>query len=186
MSAVLDILVAELRTLLDERTFALRDGELTADAWQRACARDLLDYHVAAYLADKPGDRVLRSADKRILGNVIGNQVDFLNTFADVLETVDADDWSTKYEARARLYAGALAHSHSRGATFGLPLPYYPTERTICMSQDRCRWRIETIDVEAGDYDAYWTLGSGSGETCETCLDRETKNPYQIRGGQLL
>lgn len=189
---VLDTLIATLRDTIDAHTQRLRDGELSADAWERACARDLLEHHVAAYLADKPGDRTLRSADKRILANVVGDQLDYLNPFADVLDGVGSDEWSTTYESRARMYAGSIRQSHARGQTFGLPLPYYPADGrmepigsgTNCLSNCACVWEIEIVDEEAGDANATWQVAAT--DHCDVCLARADKNPYQIRGGQLL
>jgi hypothetical protein len=52
-------------------------------------------------------------------------------------------------------------------------------------SNDKCRWRIETVDAENGDYDAYWELSPV--EHCQTCLERRAQwYPVQIRGGELV
>ena len=181
MSSVLDRLIAELRDQIDVHTARLRDGALDATGWQRLVARDLVEHHVAAYLADKPGAAVLRSADKRILADVIGTQVDYLNAFADVLEA--SDEWSPKYDARARSYAGALRESHSRGQTLGLPLPFHPTVGTACQVNCKCRWTITVLDTEAGDVDAIWDQAAD--DSCATCVERAAANPYRIRGGTL-
>lgn len=47
-----------------------------------------------------------------------------------------------------------------------------------------CSWRIEVVDDEAGDYDAYWERSKD--DSCATCLEREAQwSPVRIRGGLL-
>lgn len=49
-------------------------------------------------------------------------------------------------------------------------------------SNDRCEWVIEPLNVEEGEYNAYWTLGVA--EHCPTCLERAKDwNPLYIWHG---
>lgn len=165
----LAILIDELRDEMDRHIGAFRDGLIDADTFQQRAARDLAEHHVAAYLVGRD-DQVIRAADKRILAEVIGNQVDYLNGFADVLAAREDEEWSAALEARARMYAGSLSETYWRGQTRGYTLPYYPGDGgTECITNCRCRW-----EIDGGT--AYWRLGAA--EHCSGCVGRGANNPH--------
>jgi hypothetical protein len=173
MDATLTTLLRDLIGKIDTHTVDFREGRVDADGWQRRMAKDLIETHTAAYLAGTGGG-VIRAADKRVLTQVLGDQIDYLNRFADDLQAGEDEAWTTRNEARARLYAGAIKHSFWRGTTKGLDLPAYPGDGTSdCLVNCNCAWEID------GD-DAYWRLGPT--DHCETCRERATTwNPYQLQ-----
>lgn len=178
MDATLQQLLGDAISAVDTHTAAFRDGDLDADGWQRRMARTLIEHHTAAYLAGKePDDRVLRKADKAILADVLGAQLDYLNAFADTLAASEDDAWKTAYEARARLYAGSITQSFWRGRTFGVELPAVPGDGSSpCLGRCGCSWTIERAD---GEIRATWALGPN--DHCETCVERAGRwSPYII------
>lgn len=178
MDATLQQLLSDAIGAVDGHTAAFRDGDLDADGWQRRMARTLIEHHTAAYLAGKePDDRVLRAADKAILADVLGAQLDYLNAFADTLAATEDDGWKATYEARARLYAGAITGSFWRGRTVGIDLPAYPGDgSTPCLGRCGCAIRIERDDNEVR---VYWQLGPK--DSCDGCVERAgIWSPYII------
>jgi hypothetical protein len=170
----LDILIAELRDEIDRHVAAFRDGEIDADQFQQRMARDLTEHHVAVYLAGLAAlgvAQVIRAADKRVLAELIGDQIDYLNGFADVLAANEDGAWSTAYEARARMYAGSLTQTYWRGRTRGYRLPFMPGEGTLCLVNCGCSWEI-SVPI------AYWRRGKN--DSCATCVGREAGNPYTL------
>lgn len=156
----------------------LKNGKVNADEWQALVAQSLVEHHAAAYMAGS-GSNKLNARAKRELGEIIGDQVDYLNKFADkIAET----GWKDPYGARAAMYAGAIKESYWRGAAKGLPLPGYPTVGTECLTNCGCAWEFDVLDMENDDVDAYWLRGKS--DSCNTCIEREAAwSPYKIRGG---
>jgi hypothetical protein len=166
----LDILIAELRDEIDRHVAAFRDGLIDADQFQQRMARDLTEHHVAAYLVGRD-DQVIRAADKRVLAELIGDQIDYLNGFADVLAANEDGAWQAAYEARARMYAGSLTQTYWRGQTRGYRLPFMPAEGTDCLVNCKCAWEIDAPS-------AYWRRAAE--DSCATCVSREAGNPYTL------
>lgn len=157
-------------------------GQLTPDAWQAEMARLLMAGGVASYAEGRGvavGDLAPRTIDE--IARYLTGQVDYLNKFADEIE---AGGWQPGYEARAQMYGRALRGLYERGATFGLPLPAMPGEGSECLTNCRCRWRVEWLDRENLDADAYWVMGQA--EHCPTCQTRAAEwAPLRVRGGKL-
>ena len=158
-------------------------GQLSPDAWQAEMARLLMAGGLASY-AEGRGVPVgqLAPRTRAEIARYLSGQVDYLNKVADEIE---AQGWQPAYEARAQMYGRALRALYEQGATFGLPLPAQPGDgSTECLSNCRCRWRVDWIDRENLDADAYWVMGQA--EHCPTCRDRaERWAPLRIRGGRL-
>ena len=157
-------------------------GQLTADAWQAEMARLLMAGGLASY-AEGGGVRPdqLAPRTRAAIARYLSGQVDYLNKFADEIE---AQGWQPAYEARAQMYGRALRALYEQGATFGLPLPAMPGEGSECLTNCKCRWRVDWIDRENLDADAYWVMGQA--EHCPTCQTRAAEwAPLRIRGGKL-
>lgn len=157
---------------------AVRD-RFTSQQWQREMRTILVRSHLAAYFAGNGGRDLSAYAD-RALGAAIQQQLDYLAGFAAVLDDL-SDAQAT---ARALQYTGALKASYSQGKYEVWELPFQPSEGSECGNNCRCIWRLDVIDLEELNADAYWVL-SGS-ESCPTCDARANDSPYRIRGGVLV
>lgn len=178
-----DRVLARILDGIDTLSDGINSGALSVDEWQQEMARLLLVGHTAAYQEGRGADELTPGA-RRIIAQVVAEQVDYLNAFADVVE---ANGWNdARDRARAALYAGSLKQAFSRGDSFGLPLPFYPGDGSSeCLGNCKCRWRIVWLDREELDADCYWVLG-GAERHCTTCPSRAADNPYRVRGGELV
>lgn len=176
----------ELRDLLDKflkdialESSAMAAGRKSVDEWQQVMGQNLLIYHMAAMMEGRGQDQLSPQA-QALVNRLVGEQLDYLNGFAD---EVDATGWQDKYTARAALYAGALKGTYSRGATYGYDLPAHPTESSPCMVNCQCMWEMDEQDAEELNADFYWRLGAS--EHCSVCKERAQKwAPLRFRGGE--
>lgn len=172
--------LARVLDQIDTLSDGINSGALNIDQWQQRMATLLLQGHVAAYQEGRERDDLGPGA-RRTIGRIVGEQVTYLNRFADQLDTRDWED--RRDRARAALYAGSLKQAFSRGETFGLELPFYPGDGSSeCLGNCGCRWRVVWLDEEELDADAHWELG-GAERHCTTCPTRAAQNPYRLRGG---
>lgn len=180
----IDDLIAEMRDDTATIWQGLQSGALSVDRWQEMQARSLLVFHTAAYMMGRD-KRTLTSREQARIASVVGEQVTYLNRFADVIDSEwDGGDLKAKWLARAQSYAGAVRASYWRGATLGYNLPAYPGDgSSICLGNCGCGWRIVVLDEDNGDIDAYWQRGKD--DSCETCVERAGKwAPLQLRGNE--
>ena len=65
-------------------------------------------------------------------------------------------------------------------------LPAWPGDgTTICLTNCKCRWSINILSIERGDYNATWRLGAA--EHCRTCRQRARAwKKLRVRGGELV
>lgn len=165
---------------IDDLSDGVNAGVLSPVQWHNEMARLLLIGHTAAYQEGRGVDTVSTGA-RRIISQIVGEQVEYLNGF---LDKVEADGWNdARDRQRAALYAGSLKHAFSRGATFGLEMPFYPTVGSECMVNCKCSWQIDWEDQEELNATAYWRMGRA--EHCPTCTTRAMDSPYIFRGGVL-
>lgn len=180
MTDELDNTLDALLSDIEETNEQLASGAITVDEWQADIARSLVEHHSAAYMIGA-GSAILGAMALRTLGRVIGEQVGYLNKFAD---EIAANGWQPAYKNRAAMYGDAIAQSYWRGKTKGTPLPGYPADgNTACLSKCKCAWSLDVLDEAKGDIDAYWQLGQA--DHCAGCIERAMSwNPYRIRGGE--
>lgn len=177
MDTTLRLLLAALLDGIDTAVQGVRDGALTADRFQAEMARRLFEGHVAAYLAGRGVDELSPQAERMVKQAVI-EQLEYLNVFADKI----ADEgWRDAFAARAQLYAGSVKLTYSKAQTWGLDLPYHPTQ-TACMTNCGCWWDIRWIDQEELSADCTWKRGKN--DSCKTCIDRANRPPIRFRGGE--
>jgi hypothetical protein len=167
---------------IQELADGINAGILSVDQWQVEMANLLAVGHTAAWM---------EGADRREIGPIarseiqqaLADQLDYLNAFADELDTVPWSERDAWYRARANLYAGAMRSTYSKGRTLGLPLPAHPGDgSTRCLVNCKCEWRIQQVGTN-DDYDCYWRLGSA--EHCPDCVSRSRRwAPFRIRGGE--
>lgn len=176
-------IVAAMLAELDGLADGINAGLLSPVAWHNAVANALLRGHVAAYLEGRGADDLSDGA-RKLLGRLVGGQVEYLNKF---LDQVEAEGWSDgRDRARLAMYARNLVASYERGKTFGLDLPAYPGDgSTQCLTNCKCSWRIVWLDAENLDADAYWDMGTA--EHCDDCARRARRwAPLRFRGGEVV
>jgi hypothetical protein len=179
----------ELRRLLSlflddiaTESAAMGAGYKGVSDWQQAMAQNLLTYGYASYM-DGAGTRAMTPQQQALVNRLIGEQLDYLNRFADDLEAKRG--WENKDASRAALYAGSIKPIFWRGRTKGYDLPAYPTEGSPCIVNCGCSWDMQELDPEELDADFYWRLGAT--EHCAVCLERAQKwAPLRFRGGEML
>lgn len=183
IAMALDDLIAEMLGDIDTIWQGLSGGQLSVDQWQETQARSLLVFHTAAYMMGK-GSKTLSERERRLLAGIVGNQVDYLNGFANAIDA----NWNggalpPKWQARARSYAGAVKASYSRGRTLGYNLPAHPTEGSECQNNCGCVWTLTVFDEEQGNLNAWWIRGKD--DSCPTCIRRAAEwAPLRIRGNE--
>lgn len=176
MPPELDRLLAELLGSIADHNTAIAAGRISVDDWALLVARDLLAGHYAGYMLGR-GTKDIGPQSREMVGAIVGGQLDYLNNFADAIR---ADGWRDAFGARAALYVGAMKETFWRGRSFGLDLPYYPTQ-TICLGNCKCRWDITWLDEENLDADCMWVRGAD--DSCATCIDRAGV-VVKFRGGE--
>lgn len=163
---------------IDAAASGVASGRLNADQFQAEMVRRLFEGHVAAWLVGNDATTVSPGA-QRIINDAVKAQIDYLNAFAD---EIAATGWQDKYAARARLYAGSIKPIYSIGRSFGLDLPYHPTQGSECMVNCGCWWRIDWLNQEELDADCTWIRGKD--DSCPTCIARAGAGTLRIRGGE--
>lgn len=177
---LLDIIrnaTAKIADIADQENGVIGADAITA--WRDELRTAIAQYHTAAMIAGAGGSAGSLSASmKNQLGEIVANQLNYLDGFVEKLNTGTMS--SGQIRARADMYAPALRQPYSAGATAGLPLPAMPAEGTICHTNCKCSWRIVTVDEEAGDYDCFWVRGAT--DSCSTCIAREREwSPILVR-----
>lgn len=177
----LERLIGKLVGAIGDVTSDLEDGTIDVDAWRDRMEQALTKHAAAAYLAGARQMTIDELARKRIAGDV-RVQVAFLDNFA--LEIQDNTAFDKGWRARAESYADAIQIPYWAGRTKLLPLPALPGEGSQCLTHCKCLWSIDTLDEDAGDYDATWIRNAS--DSCQTCIQRAAEwNPLRIRGGVL-
>lgn len=180
--AGLDWLAERFGKLVEAAVGAVRDVVNQADDFAITMQHLLMRYHTAAYMTGTESTDLTPAAADAIKARV-ADQDDYLQQFVDDMKAGEMSP--DELAARAQLYTGSIRATYWHGTLEELPLPYWPAEDTECLTNCLCRWRLETLDSTAGDFDVYWELGhpKGKNEHCQTCLDRASEsNPFRIRG----
>lgn len=178
----LERLLQMLSAEVADYTVDLEQQGRTVEQWQQDMEAALTRYHLAAYMTGQ-GSAVLTPQGQATVQALVTAQLEFLDNFALVIK--DGSEWQRGWNARAEMYAESIKVPYWRGATKLLPLPAMPAEGTQCRTRCRCLWDVQELDAEAGDWDAYWIRGSG--DSCQTCVQRAGDwAPIRIRGGRLV
>ncbi len=157
-----------MSTVLD-KLLARASGEMKAPG--KDMRKAIATAHSAAtYAAIKERTGVmpkgLSRAERNDLKARVAEQLKYYDKFA-----AQAGDMSdAAIAARAQLYVGAIKATYGEARHPGLP--FYPTEGSECMTNCRCSWQDD------GDGAYTWVLDAK--ESCPTCLDRASNNPYQV------
>ena len=179
MDKRLATLTKELIEQIDYLCDGMAGGMLNANQFQAEMARTLLEHHIASYYVGAKS-RELNAAAWETIRAHVEPQIDRLNNFADV---IDDEGWRDAHRSRAHLYAGSLKATYSAGRNVGWALPVHPGDGgTECNNGCLCSWRVDVIDAEELDADAYWIRHAD--DSCRGCLERQAAySPYRIRGG---
>lgn len=161
----------------DELSQVLTDDAI--EAWANTFAEAIALYHqAAAVMGNNNVPLTDEQSDK--IGDTVATQIQYLTDFAVRIRT--DKDFDRSQLARADMYANAVRQSLFQAVTRFLPLPAMPAEGTLCYTNCKCGWRIETISEENEDYDCYWERSAN--DSCPTCVARARRwNPLRIRGG---
>lgn len=182
LQAVIDRALSQI----DSVSTRIENDLITPAEWQQEMSRIIDRFYQEATEVGAEGADV--SDLSGTVNRLVAVQLAFLDNFAnEVRET----GWlPSSYPARADMYGSAIKQGYWYGNVIAqvgrvLPLPAMPSEGTQCLSNDKCHWRIVTIDAANGDYNAFWELSPV--EHCQTCLERRAQwYPVQIRGGELV
>lgn len=166
-------MLTDLAFLMDVR------DRFTAQQLQRELGRIIVERTAAAYFAGNGGADLTPFMDRE-LGALMQRQLDFAAGFVAEIDGLS----EAQARARAALYAGPLKAAYSRGRATLWNLPFHPTEGTPCRGNCKCSWRIDVLDLEELNANAYWERSAS--ESCKECIAREARNPYRIREGVLL
>jgi hypothetical protein len=171
---------------MDALSARLENGEITPGEWFERMMSIIERSHSQAMLLGSGLDELTEEMEL-FLERQLAIQAEFLAEFQN--DYIN-NGWDNRYTSRARLYALSSYSSFSHGDIIAqagkvLPLPAYPAEGTQCLSNCKCNWEIEVLDFDAGNFDAYWRLGTD--DNCQTCLVRQNEwSPARIRNGELL
>lgn len=157
---VLEQLEVAFTDRLDALVDALLDGRLTPERWATAMGAELDRFHLAAAVSG--GGRT--TAMGRLARARAASERAYLDGFlADVQAGRQSD---AQIRARARMYAGALYGTASRGLAdaLGITLPTYPGMGR-CRSRCRCWWEITPVD---GGFRCRYIAQDDDG-TCPDC-----------------
>lgn len=160
---------------MDALTAKLASGRISKLRWQAAMAKELADYHTAAYMLGT-SERLnvsmatlkgLSRAERADINQAVHAQRAYLDAFT---RDVTAGGLSpAQIRARARSYAGSVKATYWQATAPGLP--FYPGDGCQCHTNCHCRWQ-----ARAGSW--YWVLG-GSIEHCDDCRRRADGSPYE-------
>lgn len=176
--------VEEIRDVTDQMIF----HDLSIGNWYGQIEKILKLYHIVSYL-DGIGVNSfedLTQEEKDLLSTQVGRQLDFLEGFADDVQSGRYESNPSSLKARALLYPLNLRASWWSGKTAGWPLPAMPGDGTTqCIVQCKCSWVPKNLDYKTMTGDWYWRMNS-SAEHCQTCEVRaSTWNPLRVVNGEL-
>lgn len=170
----------------------LKQGRIDPDTWMRRMRGEIRKLHLAAYGIGYSGkfDK-LDLRDYGAIGNAVQRQYNFLQRWKRQLRTQGLDTFSLQQlNDRVQKYGAASRESFEKGygKEVGIDpsvLPAHPGDGTTeCYTRCKCRWKIDILDKENGDFNCTWELGPA--EHCETCLARAMEwVQLEVRNNQM-
>lgn len=165
------------------------EGTISAADWRDKMRQEIKDEYIRQYLSARGGLSQMTQADWGSIGGMLTEQYKYLDKFYG--EVAAGNLTKGQIAARAGMYINSAREANERahGRSQGLPdgsLPAYPADGSSeCLTNDRCRWEIETVladDKSVSHWNAHWRLSAS--EHCPTCLDRAAAwNPYVVKAG---
>jgi len=168
-----------IRTAVDENGNVVDTEAVTK--WYEDARREIVRYHTASGLLGS-GVSELTPQLRDILRYHLKVQLAYFDGF--YIKVVDERKFWRREAARAVSYANGIKVPYWAGRTEFLPLPAMPAQGTQCRGNCKCKWDIQVIDRERGDYDCYWVRHAE--DSCQTCIVRARRwAPFRIRGGEV-
>ena len=170
----------------------LKQGRIEPDAWFRQMRGEIRKLHTSAYGIGYSGKfDEMGLQDYGAIGNTVQRQYRFLQKWKTQIRTEGLEAFSlAQLNDRAQKYGAASRESFEKGygSEVGIDtsvLPDHPgSGNTICMTRCKCRWSIDILSKENGDFNCTWTLGDA--EHCDTCLRRAMEwVQLEVRANQL-
>ena len=164
----------------------MANSQLSPADWHERMQREIKGEYIRQYLLGRGGLEQMEQADWGSVGGMIAEQYrPYLTNFAGEVSGLSEG----QILVRARMYINSAREAFERGKarSQGMPfgaLPAYPADgQTVCLTEDRCSWEIETIRDAAGNiirWDCYWRLDSAA-QHCSSCLDNAaTYSPFVV------
>lgn len=165
----------------------LVSGKMDIGQWLIVMENELYQLHFTMYAIGAGGATNLDASDIDEINAIVTNQSAYLRRWAVQLRQEELP--SLEYMVNRSMLYGADATNHTvavaQTRALGMPrLPFYPADRTDCMVNCKCRWRINKLEGD-GNYNCFWVMGNA--EHCDTCLARaRAASPLRIRDGIIL
>jgi len=179
--AAIDHLRDVARGDIDALTAKLASGRMSTARWQAAMAKELADYHTAAFMLGT-SERLnvsmatlkgLSHAERADINAAVYHQRGWL---AGLARDIDSGDLSpAQIRARAKSYAGSVKATYWQAVAPGLP--FYPGDGCQCHTNCHCHWQRRS--------NAWWWMLGPSIEHCDDCRRRADGSPYEASGGEL-
>lgn len=179
MDKALALLSERLRSEIDSHIDRLLDSGDT-QVFRELMARSIVRHQAASFLLGQDS-KILTLADQRIITDANKFQLRYLDSFVEQIAAGDYENLERQLRARAALYTGATKIPYFQGQNKGVPLPYWPTE-TICRANCGCAWDVTKL-AGVGNWDAMWIKEKN--DSCQTCIERQGRNPHRIRAYEL-
>lgn len=155
------------RATLTRLADRLASQDMSVQQWEAAMRTAVRQIHSVEYAYGRGGVNAMTAADDLALRSLVADQWAYLHTFA---ESARAGLLTpAQIAARAQQYAASSRQSYERGhaAAWGVDLPAYPGQNTVCKASCRCSWSItETAD----EFRCTWVRHAS--DSCSTCLSR--------------
>lgn len=176
MDAALALFLIQFSSALKANTSAYKRGDKSKDDWYADFLQLLAMYLMLAWMLGQH-DTAIEAAEQEIIAADLNAQVQYLEGFAETIDTLPPDE----AEARSELYAASATQLYWKGFAGKLVLPAYPGDGSSeCGQFDKCAWRLVWLDRDKGHVNAYWELGEA--EHCPTCEQRATEwSPLKVR-----
>lgn len=167
MSTILDALLKRTSASMTKPGPAMRRAIATAhSAATYAAIAERGDVGKLRTWLSKITRAALPKADRDRLKTAVVTQLKYYDAFA--AQAAGMSDAAVA--ARAGMYANAIRTTYAAARNPGLP--FYPGEGSECLVNCRCSWQDD------GDGSFTWVLDAK--ESCATCLDRSSNNPYEV------
>lgn len=179
-------LVDETETQINDLTAQLETGQIDNDTWLDEMQNILVVGHLVSWMLGQESEN-LEFDDFISVSGLIQFQLQFLDNFS--IEILTSEEFMQGWYARAEMYASAMNQTYWQGHMKVWPLPAMPGQGTICLSNCRCEWREENVNLETNSGAFFWELDPNVEEDnhCQTCLQRNDDwYPVLVVNGELV
>ena len=153
-------------------------GRLSNDELQEQMEKAILDEHLTQGMIAIQSKDLDLTTEGLVLGTYFTQRA-FLNRLMGEIDSINEGS----LRARLKMYirSGTRLFAEAKNMFLGIPpKPFYPAERTICLSNCGCGWD-DFIDEDGQWIESIYFLGKD--DNCPTCLAREkfagSSNPWK-------